>query len=98
MLSGRTPSAGPGQSALNLSNANHYRNGRVTSRQCDTPENALTAFLLISNGRELMTELLFLRREVSASRIGCGDFERKPFGHREPVTLDPNQLPRIVAE
>src|SRR6185295_63165 len=53
---------------------------------------------LILHRGQFVPELLFLRLEVAPRRIMRGNLERDPFGDRQPVALDADQLARVVAE
>src|SRR5687767_10503234 len=49
-----------------------------------------------SDAAEQVAELVLLRLQVAAARVGGGDLERHPAHDLEAVPLEPDELPRVV--
>src|SRR5947208_5164588 len=73
-------------------NVNTNRRGRTGALSIDEPATCG------SHRRELVSQFLFFRFEISPRGIRRGDLQRKPFAHRQAVALDADELPRIVAQ
>src|SRR5712691_7823659 len=67
---------------------------RTSRHACSCP----LTLIMCSNAREPVSELLFLRLEIPPRRIVRWNFQRQPLGGREAVSLDPDQLTRIIAQ
>src|SRR5260221_10107795 len=51
-----------------------------------------------SNARELVPELLFLGLQIPPRRCVGRNFQRQPLGYREAVSLDADELARIITQ
>src|SRR5204863_3884706 len=51
-----------------------------------------------SEAAELVAHLVPFGAEIPGGVLRRGDFEREPFGNRQSVTLEPDQLARVVGQ
>src|SRR5687767_5815622 len=51
-----------------------------------------------SDDGQLVSKLIFLGLQIGAGVLGSRDLERNPFGDRQLVPLDADQLARVVGE